>query len=307
MAPSSGASGRLVLQTPFLRLEIDLLRGGNIVALSSGNEDNWLFYDPSRRPPAVTGAERYDDVWCGGFEELFPNDAPGTFEGRVLPDHGELWNAEFEVVASGASHATLRRRCQTMPAVFEKAITLSPEAAAFTVEYRLRNLSDVPFHYLFKLHPAMRLEEGDRLLLPGGRTVPVDPGFGNAMLDGESNWPLARTRSGEAFDLSLVRGCGSGLREFVYVYDLPEGWCGLRRARTGEAIIFRFPADVFPYCWLFMTYGGWRDYCTVVLEPCTNMPKDLEAAKRRGRCALLEAHGRLAARVTVQVEEGNGN
>ena len=27
----------------------------------------------------------YDDVWAGGWEELFPNDAPGRFEGRELP------------------------------------------------------------------------------------------------------------------------------------------------------------------------------------------------------------------------------
>jgi hypothetical protein len=44
----------------------------------------------------------------------------------------------------------------------------------------------------------------------------------------------------------------------------------------------------FPYCWLFMALGGWRNHYTVVLEPCTNVPKDLKTAKAAGTCAYLE-------------------
>ena len=49
----------------------------------------------------------YDDVWAGGWEELFPNDAPGAFEGRDLPDHGEWWTMAWTALeATGGSEAT---------------------------------------------------------------------------------------------------------------------------------------------------------------------------------------------------------
>jgi hypothetical protein len=40
---------------------------------------------------------------------------------------------------------------------------------------------------------------------------------------------------------------------------------------------------------LFLTYGGWRDCYTAVLEPCTNMPKDLAEAVHAGQSARLDA------------------
>jgi len=86
------------------------------------------------------------------------------------------------------------------------------------------------------------------------------------------------------------------------VSDLPAGWCGIERAGGRERIIFEFPLEVLPFCWLFMAFGGWRDYYTVVLEPCTNMPKDLGAALAAGQCARLDAGGTLDCAVTVRVE-----
>ncbi len=39
----------------------------------------------------VGAAASYDDVWQGGFEELFPNDAPTSFgDGPVYPVTGSF-------------------------------------------------------------------------------------------------------------------------------------------------------------------------------------------------------------------------
>jgi hypothetical protein len=44
---------------------------------------------------------------------------------------------------------------------------------------------------------------------------------------------------------------------------------------------------VFPFCWLFITYVGFLSHRTVVLEPCSNMPKDLHKARKNGTSAVL--------------------
>jgi hypothetical protein len=113
-------------------------------------------------------------------------------------------------------------------------------------------------------------------------------------------------QDGSLVDLSRVPAAGSHRREFVYVRDLPEGWCGIQRGNSGERIIVTFPHAVFPYCWLFMPYGGWRDYYTVVLEPCTNMPKDLGQAMQLGQSAKLAGHGVLDCAVQVSLKDADG-
>ena len=52
---------------------------------------------------------------------------------------------------------------------------------------------------------------------------------------------------------------------------------------------------------VILTYGGWRDHFTAVLEPCTNMPKDLETARRAGACAHLEPGEPLECTVRVDL------
>ena len=294
----------LHLYSRFLHVNLDPTRGANIHQIESnaGGRDSWLFCDPSRA--SSSSPDRYDDVWIGGFEELFPNDAAGEFDGRNLPDHGELWNAAFDVVERSDSMAWLRRECKAVPAVVDKRIEADPEAPRFTVHYRIQNTGDERLWFLFKLHPAVRIEPGDEILLPGGAVAPVDAGF-SRMLAGPGTWPRGPRLGGGTIDLSVVPERGE-LKEFVYVSDMPDGWCGLRRSRTGQSIIFKYPRDVLPYCWIFMTYGGWRDYYTVVLEPCTNIPKDLGEARRRQSCAFLDPKYVLELTVSVEVQGVHG-
>ena len=295
------AADVVVLESRALRLEVDPAHGGSLRSMRTpGARRDWLFFDQGRRPARLTGRESFDDVWSGGFEELFPNDAPGRFEGRDLPDHGELWNAPLSVVSQDEQSLLLRRECRSVPARFEKRIALA--GAGLVLDYRITNASREPFHFLFKLHPAMDVQAGDRILLPGGRVNPVDQEFGTRFARGPAAWPQVPDREGRPFDLSLVPPRSSAAREFVYVSDLPAGWCGIERAGGRERIIFEFPLEVLPFCWLFMTFGGWRDYYTVVLEPCTNMPKDLGAAVAAGQCARLDAGGTLECAVTIRVE-----
>jgi hypothetical protein len=267
-----------------LRLVIDAERGGTITEFIGGaTGDQWFLNEPERQRAWPKGHPVYDDVWSGGFEELFPNDAPGEFGGRTLPDHGELWNGAFEVADATPTAIRFRRACTTVPATIEKAIELDAQGVAATISYRLSSLGDAPLWFLFKLHAAMRVEAGDGVLLPGGTVTTVEPGFGALASKGPWPWPVSQVA------LDVVRDKRERFKEFVYVSGLPAGWCGIRRSRTGESLRIEYPRDMFPHCWLFITYGGWRDYNTVVLEPCTNVPKELAAAKANGTCAVLAA------------------
>lgn len=306
MSAARVSRGRLgELET--VELESDALRavvipalGGRIWELEDrARRRQWIWHRFDAIPGAAPEGAAYDDVWAGGWEELFPNDAPGLFEGRLLPDHGEWWSARWNVheitedrVCLSTSLTVVRARCT-------KEIRIA--GPALVVLYRIESAEPAPFHFLFKQHLPVAVTPQCRLVLPGGRAEPVDPAFGTlAGSSGAFDWPRAQGAAG-AVDLSRMPAPERREREFLYVRDLPEPWCGVDDSASGASLRMRFDPAQLPYTWLFLSYGGWRDCYTAVLEPCSNLPKDLAEAVRQRRAARLDPGGVFMTQVSVTV------
>ena len=150
----------------------------------------------------------------------------------------------------------------------------------------------------------MAISPRHQIRLPGGQVLQVDPSFSSILAGpGPYSWPEVPAKGGGVFNLEKIPPPTSRQREFVYVTEMPEGWCSLTHLDSSTEFRFSFPQDVFPYVWLFMALGGWRDSYTVVLEPCTNLPKDLTLAYNRGSCASLAPGAMLDCEVIASVEE----
>ena len=65
-----------------------------------------------------------------------------------------------------------------------------------------------------------------------------------------------------------------------------------------------FPADTFPSCWIFASYGGWRGYQTLLVEPCTSYPQTLEEAMREGRAQTLGPGAAFQTSIRFIAQEG---
>ena len=299
--------GREVWRLDNGRVRADVLPvlGGRIWSLVDlDRKTEWIWHNPKVPLAAPAPGASYDDSWAGGWEELFPNDAAGDFDGKALPDHGEWWSRSWtaDAIEDTASRVVLRLRLETksVAASCEKFITLEAGAKAVRVRYRIENRGKTTLRFMLKQHLAVAARPGDRLELPGGTVHTVDPSFSTHLSDaGPFEWPVGTDRDGRPSDISVLPPAGKD-REFVYVADLPEGWAGLRRA-DGSALRMRFDSKIFPHCWFFMDFGGWRGYYTVVVEPCTNWPKDLAAAAAAGRCATLPPGGVLETAVETEL------
>lgn len=74
------------------RLAVDVSRGlGGWMWTFLGKRrgEQWLWRKPGVDLWAVGWGADYDDNWIGGWDEVFPNDAPGDCFGRRHPDNGE--------------------------------------------------------------------------------------------------------------------------------------------------------------------------------------------------------------------------
>ena len=265
----------------------------------------WIWHREDVRLAAVAPESSYDDVWAGGWEELFPNDAPGDFEGRVMLDHGRWWTTAWTVsdVSDGAEGVVrLVAETEAPWTRCTKEFRLGADSNTLHVNYRIESCEHDAFHFLFKQHLPVAVSSSCRLVLPGGRMTPVDPTFSRLLASSHDvDWPIAPGRGGDSVDLSNVLPRSSDAREFVYVTEVPDGWCGVDDPAHGAGLRMHYDRSVFPFVWLFLTYGGWRNCYTAVLEPCTNMPKDLAAAVEAGRSACLEPGGVFETRVSVML------
>lgn len=297
-------SGRETWRLDNGRLRADVLPGfgarvWELTDLARGVQ--WIWHNPKTPLAAPAPGAGYDDGWAGGWEELFPNDAPGTFDGRTLPDHGEWWSSRWEA-APGPDGTSVRMRldARSVPALCEKTVSLAPGSRALEVRYRIRNEGDRPLRFMLKQHLAAAVRPGDRLELPGGAVRPVDLSFSTRLgAPGPTPWPEGRGPDGSAVDVSAAPAAGAD-REFVYVTDLPEGWAGVVRP-DGARLRLSFDRDVFPHCWFFMDFGGWRGLYTAVVEPCTQWPKDMASAAAAGRVRVLAPGAVLETAVTAEV------
>lgn len=282
----------IVLQNDRLRAVIIPKLGGRVWELLDRKHDRqWIWHRPNVSPRSVPAGTNYDEVWAGGWEELFPNDAPGRFEGRDLPDHGEWWtlpwrvesirDGESAMLTLSAVSSIVRTRCT-------KEFRLDAAGGTLAVRYNILSEEKQPFHFLFKQHLPVAITANCRLQLPGGRVTPVDPRFSTMLprTDG-FEWPTLESPE-RAVDLSVIPRSSSRLQEFIYIDRCPGNWCGIADPAAGAALRMDYDGTTLPYVWLFLTYGGWRDLYTAVLEPCTNMPKDLASAVRLGQSARLE-------------------
>lgn len=298
----------LILENDHISVEVLPAFGGRIWTLRHRRSDrNWIWRNPNTPLAACPPGSNYDDNWAGGWEELFPNDAPGNFMGRTLPDHGEWWSREWawEPAAERSDQAGVRMwlECPVSETFCEKWLTICEDASELEVRYRIRNNGRQQLFFLFKQHLAVAVQAGDHVELPGGDAVAVDPEFSSLVIPDTFTWPVAAGKGGRKVDVSLVPPASSPAREFLYVWNLPAGWCGVFSPASRSRLRLFFDTKTFPYTWLFMTYGGWRNLHTVVLEPCTNMPKSLHAAMARGSCAGVLPGSAFECSVRVALSE----
>jgi len=304
---SVGPFESIVLENEHLRAVIVPELGGRVWELEDLKRGRqWIWHRGIECLRAEPVGSNYDDSWAGGWEELFPNDAPGLFESRPLPDHGEWWATPWRIVGSSVSEGAsirLAAALSTINVSCSKEFRLGENDATLEVNYSIRSRERNSFHFLFKQHLPILITPDCLLSLPRSRVQSVDPSFSTIVSDqGEFDWPFAKNGA-EVTDLRCIPHRASRQQEFLYIKNLAAPWCGVDDIQRQASIRMYFSTHDFPFIWLFLSYGGWRGYYTAVLEPCTNLPKCLSEAVRLGQSARLDPGQEFATSVRIVLSE----
>ena len=297
----------VILENAALRIVLLPELGAKIWSIVDKRADREVLWHHPRVPPRpVAYGAAYDDWFCGGWDELFPNDAPTSVAGDAYPDHGEWWSMPFAWRVDGDAHraeVVVWRAGVVTATRVERRIVLEADATQLRIAMTLWNDGPAPLDFLWKLHPALAIHADSRIDLPA-RTVLTDPGFRDRLAVERFQWPFASDHRGAPVDLRQVPPSSAATCDFYYAVELNAGWCALTDTRARAGFALAFDPAVFRSVWVFGAYGGWRGLYTTILEPCTGYPYRLEDAIAGGTASRLAPGTALSTEICAVVYHG---
>lgn len=287
----------ITVENDDLRVEIVPALGGRITGIYNKQLKKEFLWRNEGLPIVESEAgDDYDSHFGGGIDELLPNDIPETVDGVEYPDHGELWTCRLDDTWSG-NRLLVYGLLPRSGLFYERALTLHTDAPEISLEYQIENRSGERRHFLWKLHAALRIGEGDRLVSRAEKARVVYPESSRFPDAGEFFWPMVR-----GVDAAAVPA-KNGSMDFFYLYDSPEGSMGLVSGGGQHLFAYRYDQAVFPYQWYFASYGQFRDHYTAILEPASAMPVSVHEASSLGQCSVLNPGAAIKTTVTIYAGE----
>jgi hypothetical protein len=281
------------LENPFLRVDVAPEIGGRIVNLvEKRSAHSFLWHNPGLRLERVPPGSEYDPNFYGGIDDLIPNDFAESVDEVAYPDHGELWTTALAHRVEGeALH--LEGMLPLTQLHYTKQVRLRDDSPRIELSYRVENRSGLLRRFMWKLHAALNVEPGDSIICPARTARVADLQWSRWHTTEPFPWPLIEDNWVDQVPPP------DGTCDFFYLYDLEEGRLAWENAARTLRLEIEFDRLVFPYAWLFASYGGLLGYYTAVLEPCTAMPMSVNEAAALGQCSQLEPGHALETRITI--------
>jgi galactose mutarotase-like enzyme len=302
--PFNDSLQSVVLSNDALELVVFPEAGARIYSIfHKPSQTEFLWHHPTNAPRAYESGEWFDDIFCGGWDELFPSCEACEFRGIHVPDHGELWFRSWEWRIESPSLYT-GVTAKVFPVRFERCLTLDAHKPIIHLRYRLQNLSSKNLELIWGIHPLFNITPHHRLDLPPG-TMQVDLSSSETLgtFGQIYEWPFLPTPSGTR-DMRQLPGADANAFAGHYCLRSSSNWFALTDTQKQVGIAMIYPQDIFRSLWLWQSYGGWQKLYHLAVEPWVGYPVNLEGAVRKGNQYSLTAHQTLEYKVSLIVYPG---
>ncbi|HWD94322.1 MAG TPA: hypothetical protein VG938_18470 [Verrucomicrobiae bacterium] len=256
--------------------------GAKIVSVKdrrTGRE--WMWHPP--HGPILFNNGPGDDFFRSpliGIDECLPTIEPCVWRGRKLPDHGEVWSAAWDVDEEAWQKGALKTsvRLEISPFDFERTIEL--EENEICLSYQLSNRNSMSEFFLWAMHPLLKLQEGDKLVLPSST---------RNLLNGET-WVDA------IYSATPTGGCSK-----LVAGPVSEGTVGVRNDVTGERFDFEWKPSENNGLGLWLTRGGWHGHHHFAIEPTNAGVDGLTSAVGRKWCGTVAGNSAITWQIRLRI------
>lgn len=242
--------------------------GAKIISLKNlrtGRE--WLWHPPEGLK--LFKNQVHDDFSTSplvGIDECFPTIEPCSWQGRELPDHGEIWSVPWQVDGEAWDNGMLRTKARLRISPFEFERTVELQGNEVRIRYQLHNLGAFAESFLWAMHPLLRLEAGDELELPDST---------RELLNGET-WVDAVTST------IPDRNCAK-----IFARPVSEGWAAIHNKTRGDRLEFAWDSAENNTLGLWLTRGGWHGHHHLAIEPTNADDDSLAVTAGRKHCGTI--------------------
>lgn len=260
------SSSVVEVRGPGLTARFDPIRGGKIVSLRDQAGVEWLAQGVPRASVAV-GSNFVDAEMCG-WDECAPTIVSCRVGGNDLPDHGDLWDAPFDVEDDGSTATAVG---SSLGYLFRRAI--SATSVGLRIDYEV-SATDKEIPFMWAAHPQFLAPPGTKVELSNVDIV-VD------VLSAALN-EVAWTPTIASID-SLKQG------ECRKVYVPPNVTVDSARLvkADGSALSMRWSREC-PYLGIWFDKAAYSHEPVVALEPASGYFDSLALAIENGRAPTVE-------------------
>jgi len=256
--------------------------GAKIISVKDRRANReWMWHPP--HGPVLFRNNPGDDFFRSplvGMDECLPTIEPCMWRGRKLPDHGEVWGVAWDVDAEAWQKGALKTSVRLGISPFDFERTLELDDNEICLSYHLSNRNRTSEYFLWAMHPMLKLQQGDKLVLPSS----------TRKLFGERTWV-------DAIDSAMPNG---GCAKLV-ACPLSESRAGVHNELTGARIDFEWKASENNGLGLWLTRGGWHGYDHFAIEPTNAGADALVEAVSRKRCGAVEGNSFVSWQIHLRV------
>jgi galactose mutarotase-like enzyme len=298
----------ITLENEKLKVTIGTGRGAKVESFIDKDTGKDWVWRPENIEKMTQGktlglGESFDANWEGGWEEVFPNDAPSQIEGYELVDHGEVWRRSWNKEEDESPYSAIFSiNCESYPMFMKKRFTLNEYASELVIDYEIASRAIMPLPYIFKLHPALSIEAGDEVRMPEAMMEPVALGFSRILSqDKKTSFPTGFNEVGEEVTVNKILENDGDKREFVKISEFSEGRAGLINERTKKELRFTFSKDVLSQVWLFQSFGGFMNHYVSMIEPTNAGHYDLAIASEIDQCGFIKPGEKKSFSISIRL------
>lgn len=203
-----------------------------------------------------------------GSDECLPTIAACSWQGRELPDHGEVWSTAWKVDAEAWKTGVLKTSIKMKASPFEFQRTIELSENDIRISYKLTNLNTQDERFLWAIHPLLKLLPGDQLEMPAStRALLPDAAWIDAVDSATPNGNCAK----------------------VIAFPVSEGLIAIDNQVTGDRLEFLWHPKENGALGLWLTRGGWHGHHHFALEPTNADSDSLALAAERNCCGVVTA------------------
>ncbi len=269
-----------VVTTDTLRLVVVPALGGKIASLVDANGREWLAQPEPGTQTAVRAARFVDAEMCG-WDECLPTIVACTVQQTRLPDHGEVWQREWQAAGTGnlvVDGPSWNYRFSRYIAVGGSAVDLR-----YTVQAR-----DQRVHLLWAAHPQFRAAPGTVVELPSS-TGPV--------------WDVLSTPPELVREATTVCGLDSlgpgEIRKF-YLDPAERPRSARLRHADGATLTMDWSPEI-RYLGIWFDRSHFARGDVIAIEPSSGWYDSCEEASKRGRVAVVQPRQAMTWSIRLSV------